>query len=184
MAKAALFTAKHTELCPECGAALIIRSGQHGPFLGCSAYPQCHYIRSLKQQADGHIVKVLDGQLCPACGATLVLRQGRYGMFIGCSQYPHCDHVSTMDRPDETAFACPSCRQGKLLQRTSRFGKTFYACDHYPQCRYVLNFKPVAGECPFCHFPLLIEKNTARGPQHFCADKACAKRIPVIDDEQ
>lgn len=57
-------------------AELVIRSGRHGPFLGCSQYPECQYIRPLKAQADGHIVKVLDGQQCPKCQATLVLRQG------------------------------------------------------------------------------------------------------------
>lgn len=40
-------------------AELVIRSGKHGPFLGCSHYPECDYIRPLKSSADGHIVKVL-----------------------------------------------------------------------------------------------------------------------------
>ncbi len=62
--------------CPQCGAELVIRSGKHGPFLGCSRYPECDYVRPLKSQADGHIVKILEGQLCPECGAVLVLRQG------------------------------------------------------------------------------------------------------------
>ncbi|WP_265448576.1 topoisomerase DNA-binding C4 zinc finger domain-containing protein, partial [Aeromonas salmonicida] len=35
------------EPCPQCGAELVIRQGKHGPFLGCSAYPSCDYIRSL-----------------------------------------------------------------------------------------------------------------------------------------
>lgn len=74
-------------------AELVIRSGKHGPFLGCSRYPECDYVRPLKSQADGHIVKILEGQLCPECGAVLVLRQGRFGMFIGCSQYPQCEHT-------------------------------------------------------------------------------------------
>jgi len=29
--------------CPDCGAALVIRSGRRGPFLGCSAYPKCRH---------------------------------------------------------------------------------------------------------------------------------------------
>ena len=184
MAKAALFTARPMELCPDCGAELVIRSGQHGPFLGCSQYPRCAYIKPLKQHADGHIVTVLEGQLCPACQSTLVLRQGRYGMFIGCSGYPDCDYIAAVDTPDETAFVCPQCRSGKLVQRTSRFGKVFYACDHYPHCRFVVNFKPVAGECAYCHFPLLMEKNTARGARLFCADKRCGKPVMTKDDNE
>ena len=104
MAKSALFTVHKNEPCPQCGAELVIRSGKHGPFLGCSHYPDCDYVRPLKSQADGHIVKVLEGQACPQCGSDLALRQGRYGMFIGCSRYPECEHTEQIDKPDETAW--------------------------------------------------------------------------------
>lgn len=62
MAKSALFTVRNNESCPKCGAELVIRSGKHGPFLGCSQYPACDYVRPLKSSADGHIVKVLRGR--------------------------------------------------------------------------------------------------------------------------
>ncbi len=81
--------------CPQCGAALQLRHGKHGPFLGCTAYPECDYIKPLHQN-DGHIIKEL-GVPCPECGHELVLRQGRYGMFIGCSHYPQCHHIESMD---------------------------------------------------------------------------------------
>jgi ribosomal protein S27AE len=71
MTKSALFSVRKNEPCPQCGAELVIRSGKHGPFLGCSHYPDCDYIRPLKSQADGHIVKVLEGQECPSCGAVM-----------------------------------------------------------------------------------------------------------------
>jgi putative DNA topoisomerase len=112
MAKSALFTVRKNEPCPQCGAELVIRSGKHGPFLGCSHYPECDYVRPLKSQADGHIVKILEGQDCPVCGAVLVLRQGRFGMFIGCSHYPECEHTEQIDKPDETAITCPQCQTG------------------------------------------------------------------------
>ena len=105
MAKSALFTVHKNEPCPQCGAELVIRSGKHGPFLGCSHYPECDYVRPLKSQADGHIVKILEGQLCPLCGGELALRQGRFGMFIGCSRYPECEHTEQIGKPDETAIA-------------------------------------------------------------------------------
>lgn len=155
-----------------------MRSGKHGAFQGCSQYPQCDFIRPLKPQADGHIIKVLEGQPCPECQADLVLRQGRYGMFIGCSHYPDCEHTETIDRPDTTSLTCPQCHKGKLLQRRSRYGKNFHACDRYPDCQFAINFTPIAGECAVCHFPLLIEKKTAQGMKQFCASKACGK--PVV----
>ncbi|EMO4164904.1 TPA: topoisomerase DNA-binding C4 zinc finger domain-containing protein [Morganella morganii] len=164
------------ECCPECGGELVIRNGAHGPFFGCSAYPECDYIRPLKAGTDGHIIKVLDGQLCPQCGGTLVLRQGRYGMFIGCGNFPECEYIASIDSPDETTVACPQCHDGKLLQRKSRFGKIFYACNRYPACQFSLNSKPVAGECQYCGYPLLVEKRTSTGVRLSCASKACAKR--------
>ncbi|AJB83608.1 TPA: topoisomerase DNA-binding C4 zinc finger domain-containing protein [Enterobacter hormaechei] len=181
MAKSALFTVHKNEPCPQCGAELVIRSGKHGPFLGCSHYPECDYVRPLKSQADGHIVKILEGQLCPLCGGELALRLGRFGMFIGCSRYPECDHTEQIDKPDETAIACPQCQRGQLVQRRSRYGKTFHSCDRYPECQFVINFKPVAGVCPHCDYPLLIEKKTAQGLKRFCASKQCGK--PVSADQ-
>lgn len=182
MVKPLLMADKPSACCPECNAPLVIRSGRRGPFLGCSRYPECEFVRPLKANADGHVVKELTGQCCPRCQGTLVLRQGRYGMFIGCSNYPECDHTEVIDRPDETALSCPQCQKGKLLQRKSRFGKVFYACERYPECQFAINHKPVAGECPTCHYPLLIEKKTAQGLKYVCASKACGKPVTIEVD--
>ncbi|MER2473869.1 topoisomerase DNA-binding C4 zinc finger domain-containing protein [Photorhabdus laumondii] len=176
MAKMVPFSTNETEYCPECGSALVMRNGIHGPFLGCSGYPSCQYIRPLKGQRDGHVVKELEGQLCPACGVNLILCQGRYGMFIGCSRYPECEHTELIDKPDETLIACPQCKQGQLLQRKSRFGKIFHACNRYPNCQFVLNNKPIMGKCEFCSYSLLVEKRTSQGVKLFCASKLCGKR--------
>lgn len=110
-----------------------------------------------------------------------MLRQGRYGMFIGCSDYPQCDHTEVIDKPDETAITCPQCGQGKLLQRKSRYGKVFHSCDRYPECQFALNVKPVAGECAYCHYPLLMEKRTAKGSVLCCASKLCGKPVATTE---
>ncbi|NIF24650.1 DNA topoisomerase family protein [Candidatus Pantoea multigeneris] len=177
MSKTALFNVRKQDPCPACGADLVIRSGKHGPFLGCSHYPECDYIRPLKSQGESQIIKVLDGHFCPTCGAEKVLRQGRFGMFVGCSHYPECDYTETIDKPDTTSLSCPQCQSGKLVQRRSRFGKTFHACDRYPSCQFALNTKPVEGTCPHCQFPLLTEKKTAQGSKVCCASKSCGKVV-------
>jgi putative DNA topoisomerase len=175
-----LFTAHEHALehdpCPECGAELTLRHGKHGPFLGCSNYPECEYIKTLHQN-DGHIVKAL-GVACPECGQELVLRQGRYGMFIGCSGYPECQHIespdgATHDESPQETIPCPECKTGSLVERKSRFGKTFYACDNYPKCRFAVNNPPVTGQCEECGFALLVEKKLTGGKQLQCADKKC-----------
>lgn len=177
MAKSALFTVRKNEPCPQCGAQLVIRTGKHGPFLGCSSYPVCDYIRPLKHQSEGQIVKTLEGQHCPLCNATLVLRQGRFGMFVGCSHYPECEHTEIIDKPDDTSIPCPQCQNGHLVQRRSRFGKAFHSCDRYPDCQFVISGTPLAGKCPICAYPLLVEKKTSLGLKRFCASKQCGKAL-------
>jgi putative DNA topoisomerase len=97
----------------------------------------------------------------------MVLRQGRFGMFIGCSRYPECEHTEQIDKPDETAIACPQC------QRSSGpapfpFGKTFHSCDRYPDCQFVINFKPVAGMPSMPLSATYREENRARHQTLLC----------------
>ena len=33
------------EVCPECGAKLVLRHSRRGSFIGCSAYPKCKFIK-------------------------------------------------------------------------------------------------------------------------------------------
>ena len=64
------------QLCPLCQQPLTIKSGKNGPFLGCSAYPACNYIKALHQH-ETSIVKVLDSEACPQCGNALAIEHGR-----------------------------------------------------------------------------------------------------------
>lgn len=168
------------QACPQCQqqqreGELQLRHGKHGPFLGCNQYPACDYIKPLHQN-DGHIVKEL-GVACPECGNELVLRQGRYGMFIGCSHYPQCHHIESLEQPKEQqtpqTHTCPECSKGHLVERKTRFGKLFYACDNYPKCKFAVNQPPLAGCCEECGFPLLVEKKLASGDKRQCANRKC-----------
>ncbi|RKF22199.1 hypothetical protein DBZ36_00705 [Alginatibacterium sediminis] len=170
------------DTCPKCGQPLVHRSGKSGAFLGCSAYPSCDYIRS-SHPHDSSVEKVLEGSECPKCKSELMIRQGRYGMFIACSNFPECHHIESQQSQTNTTAepTCPSCGKGKLVSRNSRFGKTFYACDGYPKCKYALNDKPIEQACPECDWPLLIEKKTAQGRRLQCAQKNCAYKGPILD---
>lgn len=167
------------EVCPKCGEThsgeLQLKNGKHGAFLGCTRYPECDYLKPLHQN-DGHIIKEL-GVPCPECESELVLRQGRYGMFIGCSNYPHCQHIEsthTISQPQQQDdVACPECKNGTLVERKSRYGKSFYACNAYPSCRFAVNHPPVSGQCEECDFQLLIEKLVAGEKVFHCAERKC-----------
>src|SRR5207244_13551066 len=57
------------EMCPECGKPLARRRGRFGPFIGCTGYPACKYIKKTQQKT---------GVTCPECGqGELVRRRGR-----------------------------------------------------------------------------------------------------------
>ncbi|MCW6700669.1 NERD domain-containing protein [Anaerococcus sp. NML200537] len=39
---------ENIKLCPKCGSPLEIRTGRYGSFLGCTNYPACTYVESIK----------------------------------------------------------------------------------------------------------------------------------------
>ncbi len=163
--------------CPQCDGKLRMRKGKYGLFQACLNYPDCDYIEALNQQ-DGHIVKTLDLP-CPVCQQNLVLRQGRFGMFIGCSSYPKCQHIEKRDfvpsTPQNDEIKCPSCLQGKIHTKQSRFGKTFFACSCYPTCKFIVNLKPHKGTCEECGYALLVEQpqKSNEASLLLCARKGC-----------
>jgi len=73
------------EPCPDCGSELVAKSGRFGPFVGCSNYPQCKYIKKEPPKETG--------ETCPDCGSPLVEKRGRFGPFTGCSNYPECKYI-------------------------------------------------------------------------------------------
>lgn len=163
---------KHEEYCPKCGSVLHIKQGKKGLFLGCSAYPQCDYLRPL-QRTEHKVLKTLD-EICPQCGQPLQLKQGSFGMFIGCSAYPECDFVVHEEEKTDEQIACPECQKGHLVARRGRQGKTFYGCDHFPHCKFSLPAKPYEIPCPQCNFPLaLLKSEEGEVQQMQCANKVC-----------
>ena len=167
---------EHQDLCPDCGSKLSIKKGKSGSFLGCVNYPTCQYTRPLVEQ-ERIEDKVLVGSECPLCSNPLAVKQGRYGMFIGCTHYPQCPHIEETHQHDDVGVACPQCHKkgnsGELFEKTNRYGKTFYSCDQYPKCKYVINHAPVNEVCPECQWPILIKRNMASGEVLMCPEKKC-----------
>ncbi len=165
---------KAYEVCPECGSELSIKRGKSGPFWGCGNFPTCSYTRATieHERVDD---QELPGSECPLCSSVLAVKQGRYGMFIGCSNYPTCHHIEHEAQHEATDIACPSCKKGHIKERQSRFGKTFYACDAYPKCKFAVNHEPVQGNCQHCGFTLLLKRNMASGEKLQCGSKKCSE---------
>jgi len=169
---------KADEICPDCGAQLQHKQSKKGTFLGCSNYPACQYTRPIHEQ-ERIEQQVLPGSVCPACGALLAVKQGRYGLFIGCTNYPACHHIEE-DKPKTVEVPCPQCHQGLLQERTNRFGKTFYSCEHYPRCKYIVNYQPVAKTCPECAWPILVKRIMAQGEILICPEKKCSYKTKSV----
>lgn len=164
--------------CPECEARLQLRRGKSGVFVGCSRYPECHFSKPLHEH-ESSVVKVMPDSPCPECGHALAIKKGRFGLFIGCSHFPECHHIESNKQQNDTHLTCPQCQQHPLIKRTNRFGKSFYACDGYPKCKYVLNHKPVAQACPECGWSVMVERKMAAGMQLQCPQKNCGAKCPV-----
>lgn len=64
----------------------------------------------------------------------LVVRTGRFGAFISCSRYPECDYTANFQK--KIGMKCPDCKDGEVIERTTRRGKVFYGCSNYPKCKY------------------------------------------------
>jgi DNA topoisomerase-1 len=146
------------EVCPECGKPLVVKLGKFGRFYACSGYPECKYIRSLDKEKKEAVEPVVSEEKCNLCGSAMLIREGRYGKYLACSSYPSCKNIQPLVKPKGTGVTCPECGQGELMEKKSRYGKLFYSCSRYPQCKFALWDKPVEKPCPKCGFPLLVEK--------------------------
>jgi DNA topoisomerase-1 len=98
------------ELCPRCGANLVIKQGRFGEFTACTKYPECKYVKHKST-----------GVKCPkdaGKGGEIVERKSRRGkVFFGCSNYPDCDFV-LWNRP--VAEPCPKCGSPYLIEKTTK----------------------------------------------------------------
>ncbi len=171
------------ENCPTCGKQLAIRLGRRGRFIGCSGFPDCDYTRNLDEsRAEAEAPQIVEGRQCPKCNSDLLIRNGRYGKFIGCSSYPDCNHIEPLEKPAATGVTCPQCKQGEMLQRRSRSGKTFFSCSRFPDCDYAVWNQPLDEPCPSCGWPMLTVKTTKRrGTEKVCPERDC-RFSEIVED--
>jgi DNA topoisomerase-1 len=163
-------------VCPKDGQPMILKKGRFGPFLACSRYPECKETRRLVRGEGGKLqVEVLApiDEKCPECGNDLMWRRGRFGPFIACSNYPTCKYIKKKEAK-EIGLLCPECGQGQVVERKGRWGRSFYGCKRYPECRFTAYHRPIPEPCPDCGRSYLLEKETKKeGKVVFCGNEAC-----------
>ena len=79
---------------------------------------------------------------CPKCARPMVVKWGRRGRFISCTGFPDCKHAESFG----TGVKCPSegCT-GELVELRSHRGATFYGCNRYPDCKFIVNKLPATN---------------------------------------
>ena len=98
---------KTGEICPNCSSELVVRKGRYGPFVACSNFPECKYIKQEERQEE-KICK------CINCDGDIVVKKSRRGkVFYGCNNYPSCK-TAYWDEP--TGEVCPECK-GMLTKK-------------------------------------------------------------------
>jgi DNA topoisomerase I len=102
---------------------------------------------------------------CEVCGSPMVYKMGRFGKFVACSNFPECRNTKPIVK--EIGVKCPKCREGNIVERSSKKKRIFYGCDRFPQCDFVSWDKPLARPCPKCG-GLLVEKKLKKGVQVQC----------------
>jgi DNA topoisomerase I len=119
------------EACPECGGKMVERLGRYGKFLSCAKFPECKGMKgSDMEELDKE--KYAEPKECPKCKKGLTLKVGKYGKFWACEGYPDCKGTVPLLLNEE----CPECGKN-LVERRSRWGKTFIGCSGYPDCKYI-----------------------------------------------
>jgi len=162
-------------VCEKCGSPMVIKWGRMGRFLACSGYPECKNTKDFIEE-DGKIKIVEDiptDEICPTCGKPMINKRGRFGRFLACSDYPTCKTTRPITLK---GIVCPE-DGGGLAERKSRFGKSFYGCVNYPNCKFVAWDRPLAETCPQCGSKYLLSKYSKRdGAFIACPNKECDYR--------
>lgn len=158
--------------CPKCGAALIAKWGRSGQFLGCTNYPECRHTEPVEAEKAPEVPKTD----CPNCGKPMLLKRSRFGWFLGCTGYPDCK--TTLPLENGESVPCPrSGCEGKVSQKRSRKGRSFWGCSKYPDCDFISWYKPVPEPCPQCGHAYLEDKPLKSGHIRQCPK--CKFKIEV-----
>ena len=97
----------------------------------------------------------------------MVVKQGRFGSFLACSKYPECKTTKPIEK--STGVKCPKCQIGDIIEKRSKRGRTFFACNKWPKCNFVLWSKPIGKQCPKCKSLLIYGPNKT----FKCSNKEC-----------
>ncbi|MFO7887482.1 MAG: type I DNA topoisomerase [Eubacteriales bacterium] len=159
--------------CEKCGANMVVKKGRFGKFLACPNYPNCKNTKPYDEENGEEAEEKTSDEKCEKCGANLVVKKGRYGEFLACPNYPDCKFTKQITK--STGIKCPKCKDGEIVEKRSKKGRTFYGCSNYPDCDFVSWNKPVDEKCEECG-SIMVEKKSKKGDKVVCSNKDCSKK--------
>lgn len=107
-------------------------------------------------------------EICEKCGKPMLIKRGRFGRFLACSGFPECKNTKNLP-PVSLNITCPKCKEGEVVERSTRKGRMFYGCSLYPKCDFASWQRPNGELCPQCSSPLVHVKNG----ELKCSSKSC-----------
>jgi len=103
--------------------------------------PFAKKVERVTEEADKMKVEVeTTDEVCDKCGKPMVVRYGRFGKFLACSGFPDCKNTKALN--EETGMKCPECKEGDVVARRTKRGKTFWGCSNWPKCKFASWTKP------------------------------------------
>ena len=109
------------EKCPKCSTPLRQLVGKFGPFVACSGYPKCKYIKQEKANFP-----------CPKDKSAIVKKIWKGKTFWGCANYPKCKFTIFSDIEQ---IPCPTCKIPYLLKRYNKDNSITVTCTD-KECGY------------------------------------------------
>jgi DNA topoisomerase-1 len=126
-------------------------------------------------------VPVVSDIQCENCGAMMIYRHGRFGKFLACPNFPACRNTKPVlvfiDTP------CPACGK-RLVEKISKKGGKFYACEGYPDCQFVAFDYPVTDRCGECGSPMVLKENRKGQRFHVCMNEKCRHRDLLENNDE
>lgn len=107
---------------------------------------------------------------CEKCGRMMVYKMGKYGKFLACPGFPDCRNAKPIIK--EAGVNCPKCG-AKILIKKSKKGKTYYGCEHNPECDFMTWDTPLKQQCPKCG-GLLLENRFRGKTKTYCFNEDCS----------
>jgi DNA topoisomerase-1 len=108
----------------------------------------------------------------------MIVKKGRFGKFAACPNYPTCRSTKPLvTAPTAQAegvgevvpdMKCELCG-GDVVLRSGRYG-VFFACSHYPECKFTKpRDKEIGVNCPKCGSPLVSKMGKKKALFYGCS---------------